>query len=339
VAQPSRAQSCRLLLLGSLIALSAPVAACSGDGDGTGAGGSGSSEPGTGGVAAVDLPYAPCSEGDAVGQFVIGLDMDEDYTYVTGEVRDGVSPEPAPSELARAGDCRLLRAVQATCTAVCAVATQQCGMGGECLELPRTHDVGTVTVNGLAIPMQMSANAVTHKYSNPARPILPNPGFLPGADLRISTAGGDYAPFELRGWGVSPLTLGNEPIVVAAGQATIVRWEAPAEPGPARLEVELNINHHGSTGASIQCDFADTGSGEIPASLIDGLIAEGFSGFPTLSATRRSASSRPIEPGCVELIVSAVSTTSIQVEGVTSCNDTMPCPMGQTCLSVELFCQ
>jgi hypothetical protein len=343
VIQSTRAKPCRLLAAASLAVTTAVIGACAGDSDASGAGGSGPSSAGTGGlatggIAAIDLPYAPCPEGEAVGQFVIGLDVDEGYTYVEGKVSDGTSPSSDPVELGRAGDCRLLRAVPNACASTCP-ATEVCGREGECVAEPRNRDLGTVTVHGLLIPMQMSPNAVTHRYSNPAQPLLPHPGFVPGADLRIRTAGGDYAPFELRGWGVSPLVLGSEPIEVAAGQATRLSWQAPAVPGPTRLDVQLDINLHGSTKAKIECSFADSGAAEIPATLIDGLIAEGFSGFPTLTALRRNATSLAIEPGCVELIVVAQITTSIQVEGVISCNDEMPCPSGQTCLQVELFCQ
>jgi hypothetical protein len=342
VTQPNRAKRCPSPA--ALLAVaSAFVAACGGDGGASGAGGSGSNAAGTsglgsGGVAAIDLPYAPCPEGEAVGQFVIGLDVDEGYSYVAGEVSDGVPPDPSPEELARAGDCRLLRPVQTTCAPMCPFATERCNTEGVCVALPRTHDVGTVTVQGLVIPMQMSPSPV-RKYSNPAQPMLPNPGFLPGADLRIVTAGGDYGPFELRAFGVTPLMLGSDPIDVAAGRATSLRWQAPEQPGPTRLQVQLNIDFHGTSGAKIECEFADTGAGEIPATLIDGLIAQGLSGFPTLTAARRSATSVEIEPGCVELLVVSDVSTPVRVEGVTSCNPEMPCPEGQTCLTPELFCQ
>jgi hypothetical protein len=316
------------------------VGACGGDGgDGSpgAGGGGGSSGLGQGGVPAVELPYAPCAESDVVGQFKIGLG--NGFTWVEGKVTDGVSPDPLPEELGRAGDCRLLRDVSTTCAPACPVATERCGQEGVCVALPRTHDVGTVSVYGLVIPMQMSPNAITRNYSNPARPMLPNPGFLPGADLRVVTAGGDYGPFELRGFGVTPLVLGSDPIDIAAGRATSLRWLPPELAGPTRLHVELNINLHGSTSARVECEFADTGAGEIPATLIDGLIAQGLSGFPTLTAERRSATSVEIEPGCVELLVVSELSTPVRVEGITSCNTEMPCPDGQTCLPVELFCE
>jgi hypothetical protein len=318
----------------------ATALACGDEGSAVGQGGNGGGlgGRGLGGVPAVELPFAPCTETDGVGRFEIELNDAEGYTSVYGKVGSGVSPAPLPEELGREGECRLLRDVPTSCDPGC-VGGEVCSPRQTCLPEPRNRSVGTVTVYGLVIDVRMNPNEATWTYSNPAQPALPHPGFLPGADLRIVTAGGDYAPFELRGWGVSALVLGPETIDVVAGQPTRLTWLPPDMPGPTRLHAELNINNHGSTKAKIECDFADTGAAEIPASLIDGLIAQGVSGFPTLRAERRSATSEQIEPGCVDLLVLSAIETSIQVEGITSCNEVMPCPLGQTCISVEFFCE
>jgi hypothetical protein len=169
--------------------------------------------------------------------------------------------------------------------------------------------------------------------------MLPHPGFLPGADLRINTEGGDYAPFELRGWGISPLVLSGEAIEVRRGQPVRLAWEAPSDPGPARVNVQLDINVHGSNKTRIECDLPDTGVAEIPAPLVDGLFERGLSGDPTLTAVRRSATSVAIEPGCVEMLVSSPVSTPVEVEGVVSCDDSSECPPPQQCVPLERFCQ
>jgi hypothetical protein len=314
------------------------LAACSGESSGTpAAGGAAPSGTGQGGVAAAELPYEPCSADSSVGQFVIELGMG--FTRVGGRVTDAVLPSRVPDELAGAGECRLLAAAPTSCVPACPAATQVCDRDEACVPLPRAHDVGAITVHGLVVPLQISPNAVTRGYSNPAQPPLPHPGFLPGADLRLDSAGGDYAPFELRGWGVSALALDGAPIEVRGGRATPIRWQAPSVSGPARLHVELNINQHGATSSSIECDFPDTGAAEIPAELVDGLIGQGLSGDPTLTATRRSATSIEIEPGCVEMLVVSELTVDVQVEGIVSCDSSSQCPAGQTCLDVERFCE
>lgn len=290
-----------------------------------------------GGVAVSDLPYAPCAAEDMVGRFVIELAAD--YTRVGGNVSDGVLPTRVPAELARDGECRLVEVVPSTCTPACAAGTETCGASQACVPLPQPRDVGLVGVAGLAVPLTMHPNAVTRAYSNPGQPALPHPGFAPGADLRLATSGGDYAPFSLRGYGVSALSLALGPIQVVAGAPVMLSWSAPEVVGPARVHIALNVNHHGSSNAWVECDFADTGSAQIPAGLVDALIAKGRSGFPTLTATRRSATSVGIEPGCVELLVVSEVASSIEVDGIVSCNTSMACPLGQSCLPVERFCQ
>jgi hypothetical protein len=323
----------------SHLALVAALVACGGEeAEPAGSGGLGQGGPGQGGVAASALPYEPCADEARVGRFEI--DLGEAYTDVRGKVSDGALPTQIPDERGRVGDCRLLEARVGACAPGCPAATQICSNDGQCVRLPQAHDLGAVTVYGLAVPLVMTSNPVTHGYSKPAQPMLPHPGFLPGADLRLTTGGGDYAPFELRGWGVSLLELaGGTAASVNAGVPTRFSWLAPGAAGPARLHAKLQVNHHGSSNVWIECDFPDTGAAEIPAELIDGLVAQGLSGYPTLTATRRSATSLEIEPGCVELLVTSEIQSSVDVEGLVSCDDSSMCPSGQRCLPVERFCQ
>jgi hypothetical protein len=55
--------------------------------------------------------------------------------------------------------------------------------------------------------------------------------------------------------------------------------------------------------------------------------------------SRRSATSVEIESGCAELLVTSEVTASIEVDGIVSCNTSVECPSGQSCLPVERFCQ
>jgi hypothetical protein len=315
---------------------------CGDDGPTDGAGGAAaSSAGGFGGIDASQLPYAPCAADAKVGWFEIqlGLENGVRFTSVDGEVNDAVQIGRIPAVLGSEGDCRLLSPVVTTCMPGCSGATEECSPDGECVPLPRKRDVGTVTVRGLLVPLAMEPNAVTNGYTNPGVPMLPYPGFLPGADLRINTEGGDYAPFELRGWGISPLVLSGEAIEVRRGQPVRLAWEAPSDPGPARVNVQLDINVHGSNKTRIECDLPDTGVAEIPAPLVDGLFERGLSGDPTLTAVRRSATSVAIEPGCVEMLVSSPVSTPVEVEGVVSCDDSSECPPPQQCVPLERFCQ
>lgn len=286
--------------------------------------------------AAVDLPYQPCSDETAVGGFRI--ELADSYTLVQGQVFDAIEPARVPVEVMTSGECRLLLPPSLLCEPGCAFSTETCGPQGQCLPLPIAHDLGTVNVTGLVIPVEMSANERTKSYSNPARPALPHPGFDPGADLRLTTGGGDYDAFELRGWGVSPLTVLSQPVRVDPGLPTSLEWEASTTPSPAQFHVDLDINVHGSGGARIECDFPDTGSAEIPASLIDALIAEGLSGFPTITLSRQTITSKDTAAGCVELVVSSAVNEELALAGIVSCNVNDDCDAGQTCLPIVRNC-
>jgi hypothetical protein len=103
------------------------------------------------------------------------------------------------------------------------------------------------------------------------------------------------------------------------------------------VHLNLNINHHGSSSNWIECDVPDTGSARVPAGLVDELLARGRSGFPTLTVTRRSASSTQIEPGCVELLVSSESVSDVELDNFQSCSRSDECGPRQSC-GPEFFC-
>jgi hypothetical protein len=318
----------------------AAVACGSDEGDASAPPGGGSTG-GTGGAPnlgapASELPYQPCPEETGVGEF--SIELGDGFTSVQGKVEDGVKPSDIPERLASDGECRLVTLPTLLCDPGCNASTQTCGANNQCLPLPLALDVGTVTVSGLARTIDMTANEATGNY-RPGPPALPYPGFAEGADLRLAATGGDYEPFELRGWGISPFVPPTEAIVVTGGQPATLRWSAPADPGPARVHARLNINNHGSTNTWIECDFADTGTADIPASLVDALIARGASGFPSITLARRTATSTTISPGCVQLLVTSGDEFDVTLTGLVSCDDDdSVCPEGQTCKPVERYC-
>lgn len=298
--------------------------------------GGSTSNGGTSAGSALDIPYQPCAASDSVGRFRI--ELAEDYTLVQGQVFDAVEPSQIPVEVMSDSACQLLRPQVLLCQPACAFSTETCGAGGTCQPLPVAHDLGIVSVSGLVIPIEMLANERTKSYSNPASPRLPHPGFDAGAALTLQTAGGDYMALELQGWGISALVMSSEAIAVNPGQPTALRWEASGNPTPARIRVNLDINVHGSGGARIECNFPDSGSANIPATLVDALIAQGLSGFPTITVTRETLTSQNIEPGCVEFSVASAVDWELQVAGIVSCNTNGDCPADQTCLPIVRNC-
>jgi hypothetical protein len=278
--------------------------------------------------------YEPCAVEEDLGAFSIELAVD--YTSVSGKIEGAVNPVALTVELAREGSCRLVKPPAFNCDPPCA-SSEWCGADSICAtKPPKALDLGTVSVQGLSAPASMIPNPNTNGYS--LAPPLPHPGFEPGANILLTTTGGEFDPITLRGWGVSLFEL-TEQARVDPGMATALRWSTPVDPGPAHVAVNLEINVHGANKAWIECDFPDTGAAEIPATLIDALIAQGLSGDPTIIVARQTASSSQIEPGCVELLVESKVSTAVTVAGLTSCEDSSQCPDGMTCRAVEMFCE
>ena len=287
-------------------------------------------------AAALQLPYAPCAPEAGVGEF--SIDLGPDFTSAQGKVLDAVMTDQLPVVQMREGDCQLLTLPTHLCDPACPVATQTCGAGNQCVALPSPRDVGTVTLSGLLLPVEMSPNAITGNYHPNGGP-LPYPAYRAGAGLRLHASGGDYGAFELGGWGVSALELTTDRVAVESGAATQLSWKVPNEVGPARVQASLHLDNHGSSNAWIECDVADEGTAEIPATLIDALLGLGRSGFPTVALTRRTATSTGMDLGCVQMLVTSTVTAGVSLAGLTSCNDSSMCPSGQTCRPLARYCE
>ena len=66
------------------------------------------------------------------------------------------------------------------------------------------------------------------------------------------------------------------------GKPIALAWTAPTMPGVARMEIKVDISHHGGAKGKIECDVADTGAVMIPSDLATKLIDLGVAGFPNL---------------------------------------------------------
>ncbi len=281
-----------------------------------------------------ELGYNPCDRAEKVGKFLI--DLAEEYTGVEGEVLDGVVPQNNAETLLEDGECRLLGTRNLFCDPAC-IPPETCNEEGTCILHPESQSVGTVTVTGMKIDIVMEPAEYSSLYFNPSQ--IPHPGFDPGADIRLAAEGGDFDPFVLLGAGIGPVVVEDkeEEIPLESDEPLTLTWEAPSIEGPARMHIELNINHHGGTPKWIECDVADTGSFTITAEFITELVGLGLSGFPNVVLSRRTADSVEIAPGCVELIVATEIVLPIQVPGLVSCADDTDCSDGQICLG-DLTC-
>jgi hypothetical protein len=102
-------------------------------------------------------------------------------------------------------------------------------------------------------------------------------------------------------------------------------------PGVARMEIKVDISHHGGAKGKIECDVADTGAVMIPSDLDTKLIDLGVAGFPTIALTRVATGKVAIAPGDVRFQVLSTVTHDVTVAGFTSCNEDTPCPGGEMC--------
>ncbi len=283
-----------------------------------------STEPAVG--PSTPLEYNRCAADVSVGD--LALVLAAEYTAFTGRIADGVVPAAVPELIATDGDCRLLTTPNLTCDG-CNVVSETCSPTG-CIPYPQSIDAGTVTVDGLLAELMMTPSGGSKSYSNPTG--FPHPGFDTGAEITLSTSGSDaLAAFSLRGWGVPKLETAQTPVMVSAGKAAVIDWTPPATDGPAKIYLTLNINHHGSTSEWITCETADTGHLEISATLIDQLVARGFSGWPTIEMRRQTADSTTTDVGCINFYVQSPVVLDVEVEGLVSCGDDSECPDGQTC--------
>jgi len=190
-----------------------------------------------------------------------------------------------------------------------------------------------VTVTGLKAPVSMTARAPVFFYTNTDP--LEHPGFEAGAELGLEANGAE--PFALRGWGITALEVRTPSLPLARGTPARLEWGVPDDAGPARVHLNLNIANHGGTPAWIECEVPDTGAFEIPAELVEGLLDLGFSGFPSVALTRRTADSVSLGAGCVDLLVRSTVVLDVEIQGLVSCDAADQCPEGETC-RVDLTC-
>jgi hypothetical protein len=320
------------------------MAAPGGDGGSGGSGGGGSGGQGgdAGGPPDEPLVYRTCAAEERVGVFTVLGRAEDDVldtavTEITGYVRNGVVPREVWEEVATEGECKLKVGPTLFCDPRCS-SDQICTSAGTCEPAPVKVDAGSVSIEGLAAPLTMSANSANN-YIPPPGTQLAYPAYTPGADIRLSAQGGEAPAFELRGRGVAELELPEGEISVAEGEAVVLRWTPdPASGSGVRVHVDLDIAHHGGIFARIDCDAEDDGMLEIPASLVSQLLDRGVAGFPAVAMTRRSVDSTMTELGCVEFVVASRVKRSVSIPGLVSCSEEQPCPMGQIC-QTDLTCR
>ncbi|WP_437576201.1 hypothetical protein [Sorangium sp. So ce887] len=262
-------------------------------------------------------------------------------TSVLGKIYDGPTPSQVVWELAtEEGSCRLLTPRVPFCNEPCG-GSAVCVEDDTCQAYPAAHSAGDVTVTGLNLESGEAAfvmKPVANNYQPPAGTKLGYPPAGEGQTVRFEASGDYFNAFAVEARGVSPLELLNDTIRIEPDAAVQLAWAPPGQAGISTVRVTLDISHHGGTKGKIECTAEDTGSLDLPASLVTQLLDLGVAGFPSIIATRESVGSTTISPGRVDLVISSQLERPVEVTGLTSCNDSSQCPDGQTCQS-DLTCQ
>lgn len=275
-------------------------------------------------------PDGPCAADVRIGGFEAALR--DGFTSVQGTVADAVTPGFVPEEVASAGPCRLLRPPTLFCDPGCAPGTT-CDASGMCIASPENISVGDIDVDGMTMPVSMSANPPVFFYTNLGP--LDHPGFQEGVPLQLRAQGAEpIAAFSLDAVGVAPLSLADQSVLLDTDTPVVISWMPAASAEHIEIHIDLNIAQHGGTPGRIECEIAERDYGgqfELPVTLSNQLLAGGYSGFPSIVVTRRSADSVDTALGCVDWHVQSASALSVDIPGLISCSGDEDCPAGQTC--------
>jgi hypothetical protein len=306
-----------------------------GDGSPAGTGGASGTpaQAGSGGRATSDTLGGECDIASRVGRF--SVEAQSDFGVVQGAVFEAVVPTSIPRLASEDGPCRLLERRNLVCTPACVGATT-CGEGGACVPYPRQISVGNVTISGLTQPTNLAPQNPGNGYFAPG---ADNPPFAVGSEITLTAAGESGRPgFELSGFGSRPL--GTKPSwLIERGKGLNVLWENGDPAARTRVTVEFSVDQHGLSPLTLVCEFEDTGTATIPASVVDRLLDSGVSGFPNGRVFRRTADRVVLDFGCVDLLVGSPLAADVTVAGVVPCKKTADCPMGQTCNLMQELCE
>lgn len=263
------------------------------------------------------------------------------HATINGTVFTGPVPEETVWEVdMEQGDCRLLTPRVPFCEIDCAGGV--CVEDDQCQDSPAARSVGTLTVSGLKAAeggSEFSVSPINGSYSTPGSVSLPHPPFEEGDEVRVKAPGEGAAPaFEIVAKGIAPFELTTTEFPLRPNMPLALAWKAPEQPELGRIEVKLDISHHGGTKGKVECDAGDTGSLEIAAPLVTKLLNLGVAGFPTITVSRVSRGSVATSIGTVTLQLLSDVERGVDIEGLSSCADNSDCTGGKIC-QADLTCK
>ncbi len=267
-----------------------------------------------------------CTGEDRVGLFRLEVIVDGNIprSFVTGSILDQPDPTLVRELLATEGTCQLLRRPNPLCDPACS-ANQTCTIGDTCVARSRPIDSGPIRVGGLAENIEMHAAPPGNEYFNSE---LAHPAVSGGEELRLRATSG---AISLDSVGHEALSVPSGGWSINQGQPLGVAWNVPSTGANTRVVLSLSIDQHGVTPVTMGCVFEDTGTAEVPASVVDQLFAAGVSGFANARLERQTVDSQQTSDGCMEFQVVHPQRVDASVGGHTPCNAPGECPLGQTC--------
>jgi hypothetical protein len=276
---------------------------------------------------------------NAAREATAGSPASDARTSFVGLVNDGKKPSPnAWVEDMKSGTCTLYTPSSPLCDPSCG-SSAVCVSENMCEPYPKSQPVGTISLKGVgAAPIEMTPIGSSNNYQPKVGTTLSYPPCKEGDTLRLSVEGGAYSSFELQTQCIAPLDF-EGPINLDKGTALKLSWVAPGDQTLTRMQIRLNISHHGGSRGEVRCDVDDNGSLELPSAMVDRLLELGVAGFPTIILTRiASGGAAAGEPANVDFIMQQYIEREIQIAGLESCNGNTSCPSGKTC-QTDLTCK
>ena len=253
-----------------------------------------------------------------------------------GSANDG--PMPAANTWIKeldANGCTLYTPKAPFCDPGCGVSAV-CVSDDQCVPHPTSQTLGTIHLGGVG-ESEISMTPIANKYQPGSGTILPFPPCAEGKEVQLRVEGGTYSAFTLAATCISELKF-DGPVKITRGQPMKLHWSAPGNADLARIQVHVDISHHGGARGKIDCDLKDTGSFDVPAALVDKLVELGVSGFPTVVLARVSAGGvKSGEQNQVKLVVQESIEREIEIDGLVSCTEDSDCPAPKTC-QIDLQC-
>lgn len=287
------------------------------------------------------------SSAKLAGSFTLSLVAPVDATDSTpardaqsafiGSAADGPVPVAMTWVSAQKADgCTLYTPQPLFCDPPCG-ASAVCVTDHQCLDYPTTQTLGTIRLSGLASG-DVSMLPIAGKYQPPAGRSLAFPPCAEGDEVELAVDGANYTPFTLSTRCISALDF-RGPIKITRGAPLELSWHAPGKTDVARIQVHVDISHHGGARGKIDCDVTDSGSLQIPAALVDELVDLGVAGFPTVVVTRISTGGVKVgDANQVKLQIQASIEREIEIDELMSCTEDSQCVAPKTC-QADLTCK